>query len=145
MVHHLAPAGVAGFVLANGSMSSSQSDIASDPDLSGVEVFPEIAALVVGYARLRRRREGLHVMVNVGPSTIDVCGFGLRDHDGDDRYSLYTVLVERIGIRESHRQRMPSWGRRLHPEQPPLQQRPHVTTSVGRSPSRKRRLPARGR
>ena len=26
MVHHLAPAGVAGFVLANGSMSSSQSD-----------------------------------------------------------------------------------------------------------------------
>ena len=50
--------------------------IASDPDFGGVEVFPEIAAPVVGYARLRRRREGLHVMVNVGPSTIDVCGFG---------------------------------------------------------------------
>ena len=80
--------------------------IASDPDLSGVEVFPEIAALVVGYARSRRRREGLHVMVDVGASTMDVCGFGLRDHDGDDRYSLYTALVERIGIRELHRQRM---------------------------------------
>ena len=80
--------------------------IESDPDLTGIEVYPEIAALVVGYARSRRRREGLHVMVDVGASTIDVCGFGLRDHDGDDQYSLYTALVERIGIRELHRRRM---------------------------------------
>ena len=78
----------------------------SDPDVTGVEVYPEIAALVVGYARSRRRREGLHVMVDVGASTIDVCGFGLRNHQGDDKYSLYTALVERIGIRELHRRRM---------------------------------------
>ena len=78
----------------------------SDSDVTGVEVYPEIAALVVGYARSRRRREGLHVMVDVGASTIDVCGFGLRNHQGDDKYSLYTALVERIGIRELHRRRM---------------------------------------
>ena len=80
--------------------------IASDPDLTAIEVYPEIAALVVGYARSRRRREGLHVMFDVGASTIDICGFGLRNHQGDDQYSLYTALVERIGIRELHRQRM---------------------------------------
>ena len=80
--------------------------IQADPDLSYVEVFPEIAALVVGYSRSRRRREGLHVMVDVGASTIDVCGFGLRDDDGDDQYLLFTALVERIGIRELHQQRM---------------------------------------
>ena len=63
-------------------------DAIEDREFTGVEVYPEIAALVVGYARSRRRREGLHVMVDVGASTIDVCGFGLRNHDGDDEYSL---------------------------------------------------------
>jgi len=45
MVHHLAPAGIAGFVLANGRCRRAGPN-ALDPDLSGVEVFPEIAALV---------------------------------------------------------------------------------------------------
>ena len=80
--------------------------IKEDQDVTGVEVFPEIAALVVGYARSRRRRAGLHVMMDVGGSTIDICGFGLLDDDGDDSYQLFTALVERIGIRELHQKRM---------------------------------------
>ncbi len=80
--------------------------IEADSDLTDVEVFPEIAALVVGYSRSRRRREGLHLMFDVGASTIDVCGFGLRNDEGDDEYLLYTALVERIGIRELHQRRI---------------------------------------
>lgn len=81
-------------------------DIDADPDVAGIDVYPEIAALVVGYARSRRRRDGLHVMVDVGASTVDVCGFGLQDQDGDDQYLLNTALVKRFGIRELHRRRV---------------------------------------
>ena len=62
--------------------------IEADRDVTGIEVYPEIAALVVGYARSRRRREGLHVIVDVGALTIDICGFGLRDHRGDGPVSV---------------------------------------------------------
>ena len=80
--------------------------IEADPDVTGIDVVPEIAALVVGYARSRRRREGLHVIMDVGASTVDICGFGLQGRDGDDRYFLYTALVSRFGIRELHHRRM---------------------------------------
>ncbi len=78
----------------------------NDPEITRVEVIPEIAALVAGYARSRRRREGLHVMMDVGASTADICGFGLEDRDGDDQYFLHTTLVRRLGIRELHHRRM---------------------------------------
>ena len=81
------------------------SECASDSDVP-IEVVPEIAAEVVGYARSRRRNDGLHVMIDVGASTIDVCGFVLHTHDGDDCYRLLTALVERIGVRKLHLQRM---------------------------------------
>lgn len=80
--------------------------IEADPDVTVIDVVPEIAALVVGYARSRRRREGLHVILDVGASTVDICGFGLQGRDGDDRYSLYTALVEQLGIRQLHHRRM---------------------------------------
>lgn len=74
-----------------------------------IEVVPEIAAEVVGYAWSRRRRDGLHVIVDVGASTIDICGFILRKRDkddDDDRYELLTALVERIGVHELHLRRL---------------------------------------
>lgn len=82
--------------------------ISEDKSVSsvGIEVVPEIAAEVVGYARSRRRSEGLHVMVDVGASTIDICGFVLHSRDGDDRYELLTALVKRLGIYDLHLRRM---------------------------------------
>ena len=71
-----------------------------------IEVVPEIAAEVVGYARSRLRSEGLHVMVDVGASTIDICGFVLHSRDGEDRYELLTALVKRLGIHDLHLRRM---------------------------------------
>ena len=71
-----------------------------------IGVVPEIAAEVVGYARSRWRREGLHIMVDVGASTIDICGFVLHSREGDDRYELLTALVKRLGMHELHLRRM---------------------------------------
>ena len=73
--------------------------------LEQVDVVPEIAAEVVGYARSKHRREGLHVMVDVGASTIDICGFVLHAADGEDgdQYHLLTALVKRLGLHELHR------------------------------------------
>ena len=79
----------------------------ANPDAdTPVEVVPEIVAEVVGYARSKRRRNGLHVMVDVGASTIDICGFNLHAPDGDDCYELFTALVERLGLNELHLKRV---------------------------------------
>lgn len=75
-------------------------------DSVDIDVVPEIAAEVVGYARSRLRSEGLHVMVDVGASTIDICGFVLHSRDGEDRYELLTALVKRLGIHDLHLRRL---------------------------------------
>ena len=71
-----------------------------------IEVVPEIVAEVVGYARSKRRRNGLHIVVDVGASTLDICGFNLHAPDGEDCYELLTALVERLGLNELHRKRV---------------------------------------
>ena len=78
----------------------------SERDFVATAVIPEIAAEVVGYAQSKHRRDGLHVMLDVGGSTIDICGFVLHSADGeDDRYDLLTALVERLGLHEIDRRR----------------------------------------
>src|SRR5262249_1652427 len=51
-----------------------------------VAVVPEVVAQAVGYARSQLRDTGLHLLVDVGASTLDVCGFVLRPADGQDCY-----------------------------------------------------------
>jgi hypothetical protein len=73
---------------------------------SVVSVVPEVAAEVVGYARSSRRTSGLHLLVDVGASTLDVCGFVLHDDGSGDRYELLTASVKRLGALELHRRRV---------------------------------------
>lgn len=61
------------------------------------EIIPEIAAGAVGYALSDHRREGLHVMVDIGASTVDVCSFILHELEGSDRYSLLIADVKDLG------------------------------------------------
>ncbi len=61
------------------------------------EIIPEIAAGAVGYALSDLRREGLHVMVDIGASTVDVCSFLLHEKEGNDRYSLLISDVQKLG------------------------------------------------
>ena len=47
-----------------------------DDDLAcDFDVLPEVAAATAGYALSTLRQEGVHLMVDVGASTVDVCGF----------------------------------------------------------------------
>lgn len=62
-----------------------------------LEVIPEIAAGAVGYALSDLRREGLHVMVDIGASTVDTCSFLLHERRGNDRYSMLLSDVQQLG------------------------------------------------
>jgi hypothetical protein len=71
-----------------------------------IGVIPEVAAEVVGYARSPLRQPGLHILVDVGASTLDICGFILHEAGGEDRYELPTALVERLGVLALHQRRL---------------------------------------
>jgi len=71
-----------------------------------VDVVPEVAAQVVGYARSRERQDGLHTLMDVGASTLDLCSFVLHAHEADDNYELLTAAVEPLGLVELHGRRM---------------------------------------
>lgn len=69
-------------------------------------IIPEIAAGAIGYAFSDLRREGLHLMVDVGASTMDVCSFVLHSPEGTDRYELLTADVKRLGTIRLHHERI---------------------------------------
>jgi hypothetical protein len=85
------------------AMLQRNGEAAPDPE---VEVVPEVAAQAVGYARSTLRDPGLHLLVDVGATTLDICGFVLHQAEGRDRYELLTTTVERLGVLELHRNRL---------------------------------------
>lgn len=72
-------------------------DAQSDIDSAEINIVPEVAAEVAGYARSHLRDEGLHMLVDVGATTLDVCGFILHETDGDDCYELLTADTPQLG------------------------------------------------
>lgn len=72
-----------------------------------VSVIPEVAAQVAGYARSSLRRPGLHVLVDVGASTLDLAGFMLTEQEGEDRYGILAAGVYSLGAFELERERLP--------------------------------------
>lgn len=73
---------------------------------SPIGLVPEVAAEVVGYAKSRQRREGLHLILDIGASTLDLCAFVLHDDAGDDVYELLTADVRLLGLLELHCRRI---------------------------------------
>ena len=71
-----------------------------------VGAIPEVIAEVVAYARSDLRREGTHLLVDVGASTLDVATFILHTNDGEDQFSLLTAEVRNLGAYVLHRQRI---------------------------------------
>ena len=69
------------------------------------DIVPEIVAGAVGYARSDLRREGVHMMIDVGASTVDVCSFLLHQRGGD-RYSILTADVQQLGTIRLHHERI---------------------------------------
>jgi hypothetical protein len=77
-----------------------------DSTLCEFAIVPEIVGGAVGYALSDVRREGLHIIVDVGASTVDVCTFNLHKPDGSDRYSLLTADVQLLGTLRLHLHRI---------------------------------------
>lgn len=71
-----------------------------------VSAVPEVIAEVLGYARSNLRREGTHLLVDVGAGTVDIATFILRSKDDADHFSLLTTEVENLGAFSLHRQRV---------------------------------------
>jgi hypothetical protein len=78
----------------------------ADASNENLQVIPEIAAAVVGYARSSFRNPDLHFLIDAGASTLDVCGFILSERRGEHRYILLTAIVERRGVHELHQTRL---------------------------------------
>jgi len=72
-------------------------------------VVGEVAAAVVGFAQSPLRDPGLpglHLLVDVGAGTLDICGFVLHQAEGSDRYSLLTTDVQLLGVNKLHENRL---------------------------------------
>jgi hypothetical protein len=67
---------------------------------------PEVIAEVTGYARSHARDEGLHLLVDVGASTLDACTFILHDKEGDDDFPILTADVGLLGAKKLHAARV---------------------------------------
>jgi hypothetical protein len=79
-------------------------NLAADQTID-LAVFPEVAAEVAGYARSEHRQEGLHLMVDVGAGTMDICGFLLNRSQGADQYPLLSSSVKLLGALQLDRTR----------------------------------------
>jgi hypothetical protein len=81
-------------------------------DHSRIQVVPEVVAEAVGYAHSPQRKPGLHMLMDIGASTLDVGVFVLsRDReDGSDMYAMLEPEVGRYGTLELHRARVDAVG-----------------------------------
>jgi len=77
-----------------------------DPEY--IQVYPEVAAEVAGYARSRLRNPGLHLLIDIGAGTLDLSTFELnaQSMSSDDKYSFLATAVERLGCFELHKRRL---------------------------------------
>ncbi|MCC6151853.1 MAG: hypothetical protein IT461_16510 [Planctomycetes bacterium] len=101
-----------------------------DPDKLSCDfrVLPEVVAAAIGYARSEQRRDGIHVMVDVGAATLDVCSFNLHGSKATDQYSLLTANVKQFGTIRLFQERVDAikkmhdgLARKLRAEHDPLQ------------------------
>ena len=78
------------------------------PGEESVEIglCPEVLAGALGYARGDERRDGLHLAIDVGASTVDTCMFLLREEDGEELWPLLEAEVGRLGTFELHQRRI---------------------------------------
>jgi len=71
-----------------------------------VNTHPEVIMEVVGYARSPLRTNGLHLLIDVGATTMDSATFIIHNQDGDDVFPLLETKVERFGTMVLHNNRI---------------------------------------
>ena len=71
-----------------------------------INTHPEVIMEVVGYARSSLRTSGLHLLVDVGATTMDMATFIIHSQEGDDVFPLLETNVERSGTMVLHNRRV---------------------------------------
>lgn len=73
-----------------------------------VNTHPEVIMEVVGYVRSPSRTDGLHLLVDVGASTLDAAMFIINKRDGEDIFPILESRVTKMGTMALHRFRIQS-------------------------------------
>jgi len=71
-----------------------------------VNTHPEVIMEVVGYVRSPSRTSGLHLLVDIGATTLDSATFIIHKQDGEDVFPLLETKVERYGTMILHNRRI---------------------------------------
>jgi hypothetical protein len=95
---------------ASASLGAEESERMLGIDPNSIAVRPEIVAEVLGYVKSPLRNDGLHLLVDVGASTLDVSTFRLHVLEGEDQYSIFTSEVAQLGAFRLHRNRLKDQG-----------------------------------
>lgn len=61
-----------------------------------IAIVPEVIAEVLGYERSPHRRDGLHLLIDVGAGTFDAATFTVLPH-GENRFCLLSTAVRSLG------------------------------------------------
>lgn len=88
------------------SASSSRQEPQSNGAGIPVSVIPEVTAQVLGYGKSHEREQGLHVLIDVGASTLDISSFVVHVIDEEDRYPMLTADTVRLGLLVLQQERM---------------------------------------
>lgn len=81
------------------ALAAARIDTSASLERLRVQLHPEIAAAVAGFAKSMRREDGLYAMVDVGGGTVDCCSFNLFSRgDGTVRCPVFLASVERLGV-----------------------------------------------
>jgi hypothetical protein len=86
-----------------GNLPEDDRDAALPPD--SIAAFPEVVAAVQGYVKSPEGKKGIHLLVDVGASTLDVTCFRYQTLDHEDRYPIFFASVRRLGGFELFRHR----------------------------------------
>ena len=90
-----------------------------------INIYPELAAQIVGFIRSKYGRDGLYLMIDVGAGTLDVSLFDAKIKTDNQNIQYYTGCVEMLGVLELFldarnairtERNDPDWGKKLLPK-----------------------------
>ncbi len=109
-------------------------DAKDGPDLleeCPVEAFPEIAAGAQAYARGTSRRNGLHILLDIGATTVDAGVVRIWEDREEDDWSFMATRVAPLGTTEWNERRLAALGRRSAGAAPRLKRRDPLDPEAG--------------
>lgn len=81
-----------------------------DVGLDAVSVVPEFVAEIAEYVFSPQRRDGLHLLVDVGAGTVDIACFNVHDEAGENVFPIFSSAVKLLGTHYLMRQRLQEVG-----------------------------------